>query len=43
MLGYLDATKEMGYDISLIVKATKKWKSNTTRENAINKWLIQNT
>ena len=43
MLGYLDAAKEMGYDISLIVKATKKWKSNATRENAIKEWFIQNT
>ena len=43
MLGYLDAVKEMGYDISLVVEATKKWRSNPARENAINEWLTKNT
>lgn len=35
MLGYLDAAKEKEYDISLVVEATKKWRSNFTRKNAI--------
>lgn len=43
MLGYLDAVKELGYDISLVVQATKKWKPNMKRKNAINEWLIQHT
>ncbi len=43
MLGYLDAIKELGYDINLVVEATKKWRNNDTRINAINKWLTQNT
>ena len=32
MLGYLDAVKEMGYDIHLVVESTKKWISNDTRK-----------
>ena len=43
MLGYLDAAKEMGYDINLVVKATKKWRTNKKREQAIKEWLTQNT
>ncbi len=43
MLGYLDAVKELGYDINLVVEATKKWRNNDTRTNAINGWLAQNT
>lgn len=43
MLGYLDAAKEMKYDISLVVKATEKWRSNPTRKNAINDWITKNT
>jgi len=42
-LGFLDTAKELNYDISLIVNATKKWRSNIKRENAIKEWLIQNT
>jgi len=42
MLGYLDAAKEMGYDVDLVAKATENWRQNITRENAINEWLTQN-
>ncbi len=43
MLGYLDASKEMGFDINLVVEATQGWRSNPTREQAIKEWLTQNT
>lgn len=43
MLGYLDAAKEMGFDISLVVNATQSWRSNQTRKQAIQEWLTQNT
>ena len=43
LLGYLDAAKEMGFDINLIVEATKKWRTNKKRERAIKVWLTQNT
>jgi hypothetical protein len=43
MLGYLDAAKELDYDISLVIQATKNWRPNKKRENAINVWLTKNT
>ncbi len=43
MLGYLDAAKEMGFNINLVIEATKNWRSNRRREQAIAEWLTQNT
>jgi len=42
LLGFLDAAKEMNYDINLIIHATKKWRKNTKREKAVEKWLFEN-
>jgi len=42
ILGYLDAAKELGYDIDRIVRATENWRQNTKRDHAIKEWLAQN-
>ena len=41
-LGFLDAAKEMNYNINLIIQATKKWQQNNKREKAIQEWLLEN-
>ena len=43
VLGFLDACKELNFDISLAIEATKKWRKNNKRELAIKEWLTQNT
>ena len=42
-LGFLDTVKDLNLDITLAVEATKKWRQNDRREQAIKEWLIQNT
>ena len=43
VLGYLDTCKELNLDIDLCIEATKKWRKNETRKQAINDWLTKNT
>ena len=43
ILGFLDTVKELNLDISLCIEATKGWRKNDKREQAINEWLTKNT
>ena len=38
-LGYLDAIKDLNYNIDLVLHSTKKWKPNKKRSKAIEGWL----
>jgi len=43
ILGFLDTVKELNLDITLCIQATKGWRKNNKREQAINDWLTKNT
>ncbi len=43
ILGFLDTVKELNLDITLCIQATKEWRKNNKREQAINDWLTKNT
>ena len=43
MLGLLDTCKELSLDINLVLQATKRWRQNAKREQAIKEWLTKNT